>query len=370
MDKEEKNNSLVVWNGMVGSGLSGGDKVTQKLIESKNMQFDLLTSKNTINILKIKNKGSIYLTEYIKKGNIFYLAFFYLFRIIQSMFYSLGSDKNYKTIISSSPFIFDVLPSALFNSKNKVVFLFHVIPQRESSSFSSGVRYTLANIERKMSYFIIRKKFDLIFTGNVIEKKKLRKIFPKIQICVVDAGLEVNKLDKFPAEKKDKNLAFFVGRIVRQKGVFDLVEIIEGISKTNKNIKLIIAGEGPDSQELIETIKRNKLQDKIKCIGPISDKDKIRLLKQSSYFFFPSYEEGWGIALAEALYCNDLCFCYELPHYKSIFGDFPVYVKKGDISDFVMKFKENKYKKVKKEQKSFIKKYDEDKVIKEAAKFI
>src|SRR3989344_599674 len=111
MDKEEKNNSLVVWNGMVGSGLSGGDKVTQKLIESKNMQFDLLTSKNTINILKIKNKGSIYLTEYIKKGNIFYLAFFYLFRIIQSMFYRLGSDKNYKTIISSSPFIFDVLPS-------------------------------------------------------------------------------------------------------------------------------------------------------------------------------------------------------------------------------------------------------------------
>ena len=45
-------------------------------------------------------------------------------------------------------------------------------------------------------------------------------------------------------------------------------------------------------------------------------------------------EEGWGIALAEALYCECRCLCYELPHYRSIFAEFPVYTRIGDPKDF------------------------------------
>ena len=34
-------------------------------------------------------------------------------------------------------------------------------------------------------------------------------------------------------------------------------------------------------------------------------------MKRSGFFFFPSYEEGWGIALAEALYCGCKAVCFK-----------------------------------------------------------
>lgn len=81
------------------------------------------------------------------------------------------------------------------------------------------------------------------------------------------------------------------------------------------------------------------------------------LLKKSACFFFPSYEEGWGIALAEALYCECRCVCYELPHYRSVFGDFPVYARLGDPADFVRAFQQGGA--VSPEQKNSVRQYDD-----------
>jgi len=79
----------------------------------------------------------------------------------------------------------------------------------------------------------------------------------------------------------------------------------------------------------------------IQLAGFVSEEEKLLLLRNQNTFFFPSYEEGWGIALAEALYCECRCICYELPHYRSIFGDFPIYARLGDADDFTRAFQQS-----------------------------
>ena len=56
-----------------------------------------------------------------------------------------------------------------------------------------------------------------------------------------------------------------------------------------------MVGNGPDREFLLAEIQRLKL-DGVTLAGFVTDDQKARLLKEASYFFFPSYEEGWGIA--------------------------------------------------------------------------
>lgn len=97
--------------------------------------------------------------------------------------------------------------------------------------------------------------------------------------------------------------------------------------------------------------------------GFVSEEEKYAILKQSGFFFFPSYEEGWGIALAEALYCGATAVCYELPHYRSIFGNFPVYAELGNPAQFAERFLANRTRQAPIEQIDLMRQYDDQAVV-------
>ena len=144
--------------------------------------------------------------------------------------------------------------------------------------------------------------------------------------------------------------------MVSQKGIFDLLKIMAEFAHTHPNLRLVMVGTGPERDFFVSEIQRLKLAN-IQLAGFISEEEKIVLLKKSAYFFFPSYEEGWGIALAEALYCECRCLCYQLPHYPNIFGDYPAFVRLGDVEDFIRVF--NQCGEVSPEQKQFMSQYDD-----------
>ena len=56
-------------------------------------------------------------------------------------------------------------------------------------------------------------------------------------------------------------------------------------------------------------------------------------MKRSKLFISPSHEEGWGIAICEALACGTPVVAYDLPVYR-IFGGCIERVREGDTSAF------------------------------------
>jgi glycosyltransferase involved in cell wall biosynthesis len=105
----------------------------------------------------------------------------------------------------------------------------------------------------------------------------------------------------------------------------------------------------------------------VSCIslkGFVDETTKYELMKKAKFFLFPSREEGWGIALAEALYCECLGLCYELPHYRGLFKEYPEYIKLDDSKEMgerlVSKYSANP----KADQQKFIKQYDDRLVVK------
>ncbi len=99
---------------------------------------------------------------------------------------------------------------------------------------------------------------------------------------------------------KEDFIFIFVGRIVEDKGINELVAAFDRLSFENEHVHLVLVGNeelklNPISLESRNTIEMNK---RIYAIGRRND---IRpYLVGSDAFVFPSYREGFGMVLIEA----------------------------------------------------------------------
>lgn len=93
----------------------------------------------------------------------------------------------------------------------------------------------------------------------------------------------------------------FTGRLVKEKGILQLVEAVKRLSKNEKNVYLFVAGDGVLYNELNEISNNNVIM-----LGRLSFEDIISLLKETDIFCLPSDSEGFPTSVLEAVACN--CF--------------------------------------------------------------
>ena len=93
----------------------------------------------------------------------------------------------------------------------------------------------------------------------------------------------------------------FLGFIVEQKGIFDLVEVIKE-HKAEWDGKLMLHVGGSHEVERLQSfIKDNGLENLIQYEGWVSGDKKIMLLNLMDAYVLPSYIEGLPISILEAL---------------------------------------------------------------------
>lgn len=262
--------------------------------------------------------------------------------------------------LAASPFGVDVIPVWFWKARRKGAVIYHLIPKRKAVNFATRIRFGLARAEQWIMLKVLRHACDFIVAGNEFTKSQIAERMPGKPVFILPAGFDAAVIDRVPPQAKDPNLGCFIGRLVSQKGIFDLLKIMAELSRSHPGFRLIMVGSGPERDFFVSEMQRLKLIN-IQLAGFVSEEEKFLLLKKSKYFFFPSYEEGWGIALAEALYCECRCICYELPYYRSVFGDFPAYARLGDPNDFLRAFRQSG--EVAAGQKDFMRQYDDPFVV-------
>ena len=93
----------------------------------------------------------------------------------------------------------------------------------------------------------------------------------------------------------------YIGRLVREKGIFEAVEAVRLLQARTIHVRLNIMGAGPDSEELRRSILDAGVQDCVQIIGPQHGADKERFLEESDVLVFPTYREGLPYALLESM---------------------------------------------------------------------
>lgn len=93
----------------------------------------------------------------------------------------------------------------------------------------------------------------------------------------------------------------YVGRLVREKGLFELLEAIARLKIMGKTVFLDVAGAGQSERELKAAVSTLGLDENVYFHGPVFGAEKNRLWQKADIFAFPTYHEGLPYSLLEAM---------------------------------------------------------------------
>jgi glycosyltransferase involved in cell wall biosynthesis len=113
----------------------------------------------------------------------------------------------------------------------------------------------------------------------------------------------------------------YVGRLSREKGLFDLLDAFSSIYRQNPEATLAMAGSGSIEEELRQKARALGIESAMTLLGTKSPQEVGRLLMSSTAMVLPSHREPWGLVVNEALsfgcpvVVSDVCGCVpELVH--------------------------------------------------------
>ncbi|MCR5724798.1 MAG: glycosyltransferase [Treponema sp.] len=105
---------------------------------------------------------------------------------------------------------------------------------------------------------------------------------------------------KFPAIKGAKVL-LYVGRIVKEKNLSFLFDVLEKVQKTVPKTVLLLVGGGPYAEELEALASSRGLSGSVFFTGYVPSKDLIYFYRMSQVFVFASKTETQGLVTVEAM---------------------------------------------------------------------
>jgi glycosyltransferase involved in cell wall biosynthesis len=93
----------------------------------------------------------------------------------------------------------------------------------------------------------------------------------------------------------------FLGHLYREKGVYELLEAFVILRTARPELRLVMAGEGSEANELRAHTLRLGLDGAVEFPGWVGPERKAELLAGAACFALPSYREGFPLALLEAM---------------------------------------------------------------------
>lgn len=189
----------------------------------------------------------------------------------------------------------------IFQKKIPLLLHYHNLPKLNGTNKWVAEEYNLLLV---VSNFV--KKYVVDNLGIKIEK--VRVIYNAIDI----AEFEFDALGAEEIRKKwclDKNpVLLFVGRIVPEKGLQELLKIFPIVQVRFPNVKLLVVGPLGDfsgknyNQPLANALK---IADSVIYLGQLTLKELIKVYSAADVCIVPSiWEEPFGLVVVEAMACS------------------------------------------------------------------
>lgn len=156
-------------------------------------------------------------------------------------------------------------------------------------------------------FFIRRsiKNADVVIADSENTKKDILKYYKNSQGKIKVIYLGVNEV--FLSSKKRKRIIndeyfFTLSTHPKRKNIYRILDILSE-NKKLQSYKFVIAGLIPDDQMILlkEKISQLDLDKNVIIFGYVSEENLISLYQYAKFFIYPSYYEGFGLPVLEAM---------------------------------------------------------------------
>ena len=136
----------------------------------------------------------------------------------------------------------------------------------------------------------------------------------------IPLGCTVSEFPGFDAPKyrPTKPFLFTIGLVQPRKNFHVLPPLL-----LDNDYELVIAGlnEFDYGKEVVEAAEKFGVADRVKLIGPATEEEKYWYYKNCKAFLFPSYAEGFGLPLLEAMFHGKPVFSSDRTSLPEVGGD-------------------------------------------------
>ncbi|ARM76170.1 glycosyltransferase family 4 protein [Acidianus manzaensis] len=232
----------------------------------------------------------------VRRGNKFTL---HLFAPIEA--------KKYDIVIDS---VAHAVPFFSYLVNKKAIALVHHVHQ---DVLKFELNPAMANIIKLAERKIKNYKY-MISVSNTTKNDLIKKLgVDESKITVIYNGVDHDKF--MPGIKSNKPTVLWLGRLMKYKNPFDIIEIKR---RVKNKVNFIVAGGGELQEEFSEIARKEGIQ----YLGKISEIEKIKAYQRAWVIVSTSFIEGWGMTIVEANSCGTPAIAYNT-------GSMPEIIRNG-----------------------------------------
>lgn len=239
---------------------------------------------------KAKRKELLHDINIVRRGN-FLTVYFHAF-----VFYMFSGNKFDIVIdeIHGLPFF-----TPIFARIPKIAFIHEVADEIWDYMYPFPINKIGKIIEPL--YFMLYKNIKFWTDANSTIDDLVAHGIKRKNCTAINCPASNKSLNSTPVKEKTPTF-IFVSRVVKMKGIEEVIRAFFYILRDLKDANLWIVGDGEKSyvEELKETMKSFSISPKVKFWGQVSNDKKLELLKKAHILLHASIKEGWGLVVIEA----------------------------------------------------------------------
>ena len=156
---------------------------------------------------------------------------------------------------------------------------------------------------------------------------EMKKVGINLNFKVVDPGIGVEKCNYLNQERV-YDLVFYT-KITPEKGVFDFLKIVKGVTNYNKQIKALVAGAASSemAKKVIKYAEDLRIAKNVEFKFNMKRNYFLNLLASSKLFIYPSRLDAFPLVVLESLSCGTPVLAYGIPAIRFNYSDAKAVIK-------------------------------------------
>ena len=270
-----------------------------KYLVSKNYDINIICPKDEYSF-KLKNMGlNVYFWELNRKSINPFSELYSLFHLIK-LYSKIKPEIVHHFTLKAC--LYGTLSANLFNKVSVI-----------NSITGIGPLFISKDIKLKLIYLFLKRIFRQVFSNLskkvIFQNNHDREKYIKLKLTtsnksIVIPGSGINT-DFFKPSNKETNIndfkLLFPSRIIKEKGIIELIQACKLLWEIKLPIKLFIAGKLDTGNRSVLKLKEFKRLKNLKNISLLGHVENMRdLYKQIDVVILPSWREGLSRSLLEA----------------------------------------------------------------------
>ncbi|MEM3399436.1 MAG: glycosyltransferase family 4 protein [Candidatus Micrarchaeia archaeon] len=188
--------------------------------------------------------------------------------------------------------------------------------------------------------------------GNKDAENRLKILRPDLPVKRMPNGGIDTKLFRHSKKSlrhelglEDKKVVLFVGRFVKEKGIWFIIDSIERVRQEIKDAHFVFAGKGPEKRAMMLRILNSPFRDACTLLSWRPYEELPLVYNSADIFVYPSYStphwrEQFGFAILEAMACGLPVITTRCGAIEEVAGDAAEYVPERDSNALAKKIVE------------------------------